>query len=479
MQDALDIDFTLRFESAPKGTIYLSVSWQPDAGKDFGYRLIRWLDEAEYLAIGDTKGFAEMDSARINRIMSHADAFLSLLPYRPDKPSKTSAFMLDELEFAVELGLPIGIIYDVRIGPSITDEPSKDSVLIDMPDGRQVIVPREQMVVFSAFEFGVRKSEELQLVELSESLDKVRSPESGIRPYAFLICRLQPDFQLPREACLIAAERGSGIPCYWIDSKDYASNIDDTVERARLLIKNASFVIAEISLTDENPDFDNPSRAHEIGLATAYRRKVFPVSHVPRRHPYHGLVVRQLVWWESEEDLFQSLFEAVHAERASIGRHVYNWELEDGGYTPRFRAPRFEPDGVPWQPPMTTEGNHVQSWVYAVSFGVIVFSVALILRHGVGYDDTLDLVAILAGVMTFMFSSRISRRVYAVLSNVKYLRWLVPTIASLLLVATVVFLRPDGSKGGVESAKEEVLQENDGQREGQQQNAPDIDKAHH
>ncbi len=440
-----DIDFVLRFETAPKGTVYLSVSWQPDSGKDFGYKVIRKLDEERYLAVGDVKGFADMNTARLRRIMGQADAFLSLLPFRPDKPLKTSGFMLDEIQLAVELGIPIGILYDARISPVITDEPGRDSVVVATSD-RQITIPRERLALLTPFDFGVRRSEELQLVELAEFLRKVTTRQSVVGPYAFLISRLQPDFRLPREACLAAAERGSGVPCYWIDSEDYRSNVDDTIDRARLLIKHATFVVAEISLTDENPDFDNPSRAHEIGLATAYGKVVFPVSHAPRRHPYHGLVDQQLVWWDDEEDLFEKLVAAVHAKRGLIGRHVYNWELErvDKGQMPQFRSPRFEPEGDRWQPPTNAAENQTQGWIYAVSFGVIAFTVALLLRHGVGYDDSLDLAAILAGVATFMFSSRISRSIQSALTRIRYLRWLIPWIAALLLAATIVFLSPSG-----------------------------------
>lgn len=475
MQSSSDIDFALRFDTAPEGTVYLSVSWQPDSGKDFGYRVIRKLDEEKYLAVGDVKGFAEMDTARLKRIMRQADAFLSLLPYRPDKPSKTSGFMLDELELAVDLGLPIGILYDTRIAPAITDESAKDSVVVATSDGRQIAIPRERLVLLSSFDFGVRKSEELQLVELADFLKKASARESVIRPYAFLISRLQPDFRLPREACLAAAERGSGVPCYWIDSQDYRSNVDDTIVRVRLLIKHATFVVAEMSLTDENPDFDNPSRAHEIGLATAYGKIVFPVSHAPRRHPYHGLVAQQLVWWDSEEDLFEKLISAVHAKRGSIGRHVYNWELEGvaGEQAPHFRSPRFEPEGDHWQPPVNAAENQVQSWIYAVSFGVIALTVALLLRHGVGYDDSLDLAAILAGVVTFMFSSRISRSIQSALTRIRYLRWLIPTIAALLLAATIVFLRPSGSGDATDTEQKERLDRVEEREQGQQETGGD------
>lgn len=475
MESGNDIDFTVRFDGVSLGTVYLSVSWQPDAGKGFGYKVIRKMDEENYLAIGDVKGFAAMDADRLRRIMRQADAFMSILPYRPDKACRTSGFMLDELELAIEVGLPIGILYDARIAPNAVYEPGQSSAVLMLPDGRQVSIPRERLAMLSPFDFGVRESEELRLAELSSFLERAVSSQSALRPYAFLISRLQPDFRLPREACLAAAERGSGIPCYWIDSMGYQSNIDDTIERARLLIKHSAFVVAEMSLTEENPEFDNPSRAHEIGLAAAYGKTLFLVAHGPRRPPYHGLVSRQLLWWDSEEDLFAKLRDAVHTERGTIGRHVYNWELErvDSSAVPNFQPPEFEPNGDRWHPPLDAEENRVQSWIYAASFSVIAFSVAFLLRHGVGYDDTLDLAALLTGVVTFMFSSRISKSIHSALARIRYLKWLIPAIAALLLAATLAFLRPSGQvdqKGPDQTGQVQGYQEEEA---GQQPSARD------
>jgi hypothetical protein len=437
MTNNSDKNFTVHSHGGARGTVYLSVSWWPDDGKTFGYKVIRRLDDENYLAIGDVKDIKGMPNHRLERIMRQADAFLSLLPFRPKEDCRTSTFMLDELELAIKVGLPIGIIYDSRIALTIIDRP--DSVALRLSDGREVTVPRTLIKMQSSFDFGVKASEEDQISKLSDFLGETPSPQPALHPYAFLVSRLQPDFRLPREACLAAAERASGVPCYWIDSQDYNSNVEDTILRARLLIKHSAFVVAEMSLTDESPDFDNPSRAHEIGLATAYGKTVFLVSHAPRRHPYHGLVSRQFVWWDREEDLFRQLKDAVWSERGSIGRHVYNWELEqfDQRATPNFRAPKFAPKGDRWRPPLDPDENRAQSWIYAVSIGVIAFSLALLIRHGVGYDDTLDLAAILAGVVAFMFSSRISKRIHFALFRIRYLRWLVPTVAALLLAAAI------------------------------------------
>jgi hypothetical protein len=449
MNTARDIDLALKLESAPKGVVYLSVSWQPDKGKEFGYRVIRRLDEEGFLAVGDTKGFDEMDPERIRRIMSQADGFLSLLPYRPEKPCKTSGFMLDELDAAIELGLPISLIYDARVDPSASDTPSGDAVSLKFPDGRTITIPKNVLVGHAGYDYGVPKSEELQLVNLADFLARATTPPATLQPYSFLICRLQPDFALPRAACVAAAEMAAGIPCLWIDSRGYATNVDDTADRARLLIRHAAFVVAEISLTDENPDFDSPSRAHEIGLAIAYRKKVFPVSHGPRRHPYHGLVARQLVWWDGESQLLNDLRDAIYAERGSVGRHVYNRELEKlgDGFKPHFASPHFDVDVAPaWRPPVAAEEGRTQSWIYAISFGVSAGCIALLLRQGLGYEDTLDLAAMFTGIVAFFFSSRLSKEVHLQLQRFAYLRWLIPLIAALLLTGTIIFLRPDSQK---------------------------------
>ena len=437
----------LRLDSAPEGTIYLSVSWQPGQGQDFGYRLIDRLDEKGYLVVGDTKGFAEMDPNRLRRIMAQADGFLASLPYRPDKPSKTSGFMLDEVRIALEAGLPTAIIYDERVGVRVQRDESARTVELLFADSTILSALEDQLVLYCGFDFGVPRSEDLVLLDLELFLSRAKAPAAKIEPYAFLITRLQPDFALPRAACIAAVERAAGIPCLWIDSK-YRTNMDDTIERVRLLIKHSEFVVAEISLADENVGSDNPSRAHEIGLATAYRKRVFLASREPRRHPYHGLVSRQIVWWKDEAELYSLLKEQVHLERGSIGRHVYNWDLRGPGQGAgkwQFSGDSFdEGQAAKWLPPVSIDP--AQRWIYAISFGVIVFCCALLLRR-IGYDDTLDLAATLGGIVTLLFASQVHDSIYGALRRLEFLRWFIPLLAALLLVGTIVVFRPQGQVG--------------------------------
>jgi hypothetical protein len=430
-----DIDLVLRINSYQLSTVYLSVSWQPDKGKEFGYKVIKRLDEQNILVIGDTKGFDSMDPIRLNRIMSQADSFLSILPFRPEKSCKTSIFMLDELSFAINNRLPISIIYDSRIPITIIENPSNNTTSFVFQDGKSMEIPDDLKISYSPFDFGVSKSEELLLITLTDFISNSNRTSGKIPPYSFLISRLQPDFTLPRKSCITASESSSGIPCLWIDSPQYSTNIDDTIERARLLIKHAQFIVAEISLTEENPDYDNPSRAHEIGLATAYRKKIFYVSHGPRRHPYHGIVSTQFIWWDDENQLCKDLSTSIYTERDKLGRHIYNRELENlnDGFTSKFGTPIFDPSTYKkWNSPISDESGRTQSWIYAISFGLIVACTSILLKKFVNYDQTLDLVAIFAGIITIFFSSRISKKIQQTLHQTNYLRWLIPLLAILL-----------------------------------------------
>lgn len=435
---------TLKLDRSPKSTLYLSVSWQPDAGKDFGYKLVKQLDERRVLLVGDPKGFDNMDPARLRRVMDGCDGCISVLPYRPEKPSLTSPYMIDELKIAVEFGLPVAVFCDKRIG--VKYEKTNDGTVYRFVDGSTVVVPQALQKHVVAYDHGVERSENITLINLADFVDGLNRTIGKVPKYGFLITRLQPDFSLPRQACVAAVAQSTGFPCLWIDAPDYTTNINDTVERVKLLIKHSEFVVAEISLTAENPNFDNPSRAHEIGLATAFGKDVIPVSHDPRRHPYHGIVSGHVVWWQDEKELFDNLTERLHSKRGTIGRHVYNWDLADESTLQPAHFVHNTADS--WQPPSTLQLPSHVSWAFACSFSLIVFCLALLLRKFVGYDDTLDLAAILAAVTTFLFSSRISDAIHRHLCSLMFLRWLIPLVAAIILGATIVAFRPKSESTG-------------------------------
>jgi len=155
-----------------------------------------------------------------------------------------------------------------------------------------------------------------------------------IGPYAFLIGRLERDFRQARDAIRAAVEAAAGIPCLWIDDGRHRTNIESIRERTRLLIKHATFVIADLSLGVENPEHENPSRAHEIGMAIAYARPLMLCSQEPRRYPYYSIGDMQMAFWLSEDELEATVAEWVRAKKGVVARRVFNYQLPAPAISP-------------------------------------------------------------------------------------------------------------------------------------------------
>ena len=179
---------------------------------------------------------------------------------------------------------------------------------------------------------------------------------SVVRPYAFFIGRLERDFTHARSAIRAAVEREAGIACLWSDS-DHQTNVASVRESTRLLIKNAAFVVADLTLGVENPHGENPSRAHEIGMSIAYERPLMLSSQEPRRYPYFSIGDMQMAFWDTEAQLHAAVAHWIRARRAGLARVVFNHQLPDRfpGYRPAIAAPDFAYDPLlryvgPWTP---------------------------------------------------------------------------------------------------------------------------------
>ncbi len=148
-----------------------------------------------------------------------------------------------------------------------------------------------------------------------------------LRAYAFFVGRLERDFRHAREAIRAAVETEAGIPCLWADDGRHTSNVDGVRERTRLLIKHATFVIADLTLGIESPDRENPSRAHEIGMAVAYERPLLVCSQEPRRYPYFSIGDMQMSFWLTEDELEAATRDWIALNRSAVARRVFNYRL--------------------------------------------------------------------------------------------------------------------------------------------------------
>src|SRR5579872_254190 len=147
--------------------------------------------------------------------------------------------------------------------------------------------------------------------------------------YAFFIGRLEPDFRHAREAVRAAVEWELGIACVWSDDGHRRFDTGNVRQTTQWLIQHAAVVLADLTLGPENPEHENPSRAHEIGVALAYGRPLMLSSREPRRYPYFSIGDLQMFFWAHEYDLWCQASEWLRGRRGRLGRRVLNAELSE------------------------------------------------------------------------------------------------------------------------------------------------------
>jgi hypothetical protein len=426
----------LRFDGQGIATVYLSCSWRKDQAEDLAYRVVAALDAERVRVVGDVRRVpGPQEAARIRRILGGCDALLCIMPWRPDDPRKTSEFVLAELRLAVEMGLPVAVFHETRVG--LKTAKTADGTELALVNGETVKIPEGRMIdAPRAFDLNDQASErqaEAALVAYLKS-DRFASLKRAFPHYAYVVTRLQPDFALARRATATAVQRATGLPCMWIDMPGYSTNLPNTVDRTRLLIGHAVFVVADLSYSEDNPAWENASRVHEVGMAAALERPLFLTAQVPGRRPYHEIETLQVDWWVDEADLAKRLEERLETDRARIGRHTYNWELADS----RLPRPEFRADGgAAHLPPSRLEPAVADRVLLVLAVGAIGGCASYLLRR-MGFPDTLDLVAFFGGATALLFAADLSRSLRRALARNSLLRWAILGAALALIVWSAV-----------------------------------------
>ena len=215
------------------------------------------------------------DDKRIARIMQECSGFLVILPYRKDHPSTTSPYIIREIRIAAKLDIPIALFYESRVIIDATE--NGDNLEISFKqDPSEVKITIKRNRFFGAFVYDEGSTNLYGQItgKLAQFIDYVTQNPTELKPYAFLITRVQDDFSLARNAITTAVNDEAGIPCLWSGDNKHNTNIDSIRENTRLLIKNAEFIVADLTFGSENPENYNPSRAFELGIAMAYRHPI-------------------------------------------------------------------------------------------------------------------------------------------------------------------------------------------------------------
>lgn len=439
-----DKELKLLINTSSKANVYLSCSWRPEAGQDVSWLLVKELDQNNIRVLGDVPDQPEQDDDRIKRIMKGCVGFLVVLPYRNAQQSTTSPYIIREIRVAAELGIPIALFREVRVQAEVQTTATSAEIMFPSDSNEPSVLIRHKNV-FGPYDYdSEERSLHLQVAgRLHDFYDCLLQQPPSLQQYVFLITRLQSDFKQARLAIRTAVEDIAAIPCLWSDDQRHVTNIEGLRERTRLLIKHATFVIADLTFGTEGSNSDNPSRAHEIGMAVAYRKDILLCAQDPRRDPYFAASDIQMVFWKDEEELKKRVGEWIYNHRVSLARRVYNRELSgrDSTYAPKVSETKFAIDtGKRYVAPNAYPLSTTESWLIAVGFGLIALSTALLAKRLIGFEDTFDFAAIIAGILTVIFASDLNRSIRRALGQYDYLRWLIP-LSGLILILLWALLR--------------------------------------
>jgi len=436
----MDKNFTLRIEKDYQVDVYLSCSWQPDTGLDASYVVVENFDANSIRVIGDVLDEKEQDPNRITRIMKDCSGFFVVLPFRSNHETNTSPWIIEEIEIAAKLDIPFGIAADYRLNVKIENDNEINKLILINDNNtytKEIILKNSYIENLIKFESGNGDLKKQLSHKLYTFIDKVSNYQNKNQPYVFLITRLEKDFKQAREMIKASVENIAGIPCLWADDSRHETNCSDVTEAARLLIKNATFVVGDITLDQLEPSRENPSRSHEIGISTAYCKDIILCSQDPRRYPYHSIYKIQIIFWNNEDELYNNLKQWLISHKSRYCRSIYNYRLpeKNNKYDPKIKEIKIDYNkDQRYISPNLYKMKGVERGIIAISFGLIVFVVPSLVKKYLKYDDTLDLAPILAAVFTAIFSSDLRTSIIQSIAKVKYLRFLIPFIAVGFLI---------------------------------------------
>jgi hypothetical protein len=293
------------------------------------WRLVRTLDENVLRAVA-APADVRADRQPTRHVMDGCSGAVAVLAVS-ETPERVEPAVLREVRQATQLRLPLALL-------------GKDAVLVGAQDvvlhvgaADPIPIPDPSNVQF--FEDDAHSAS----VWLHSRICGVREPSL---PYAFFVGRLERDFSHAREAIRVAVESEAGIPCLWSDDGRHRTNVASVRERTRLLIREACFIIADLTLGPESPERENPSRAHEVGMAIGYDREIMLCSQEPRRYPYFSIADMQMSFWNTESELAAGVADWIRTTPGVFRQRVLNHELpeRDHTYHPRIVKPGFRYD---------------------------------------------------------------------------------------------------------------------------------------
>jgi len=326
MPQPVQHSFNIRTGSG--GDVYFSGSWNPGNEETTAFHVVKALDQANFRAVGDIDkryGFP-MEDDRIRRIMRQCSGFVGVFPHRPDL-STTSKYVIREARIAAEMRLPMILFHEPSVRLELKS--SDNAVVLSFPGDPAISGIPLPATCFGPISLNAdpRILDQMISAQLQGLIEFCSYEVAKPQPYAFFITRLKEDFAQARAAVEAAVHNSAGITCLWADDGKYGSQIQNVQSNIIELIRSAEFVIADLSFSDENPTYDNPNRAHEIGISRGLGKTIFVCSHGLSRSPYFSARDLQVSFWKTEKDFERLVSTWLENNINEFGRQVYNWML--------------------------------------------------------------------------------------------------------------------------------------------------------
>jgi hypothetical protein len=362
--------------------------------------LLRGLDGAGLQVVGDFT-CPDLPPSQWERIVRGCTGVVAVVTHDAIAAERASV-LAERLRCVSDLGLPLLLVADdlnlLRASPTH----------VSLSDGSRVDIHSERRfgpcVILDGP--GYQLDIGCQTAKFAKTAARIKAVQP---PYAFFIGRLERDFLHAREALRLAVRSELGIECLWSDDGTRRVAIDSVRATTQELIRGATFIIADLTLGPENPRHENPSRAHEIGLASAYGKTLMLCSREPRRYPYFSIGDLQMFFWTDEQDLFDRASAWLRSNRDALGRKVLNetlaqWDPAHERYAtlPPFQ---FDPErAYCWRGDRPFSDCEV--WATAASAAALMFALPYLAGVPVQVGGVLLALAALAAAAVFWWMGR-------------------------------------------------------------------------
>jgi hypothetical protein len=285
--------------------VYVSCSWRTDQPLDpVADKVCRLVASRGFRLIGDArehKTDGTDPKARVKQIVESCGGLVSVLPHRGG--GATSAFMLDEISFARNAGLPVLVV----VHPDVRFTAPRDADLESMA----IRLTPEQLAADAA------------ATELSYAVDRLgddwRTPP---RPHVFLATGFKRENLARNNRLKDVIQRVTGLPCV------LGINLQGDGNQRRIVefIQSAYCVVADVSepAAGGGGFADNLNTCIEAGIARGASRPLHLVAGGPPRPPVYMFTDIEIQYYQDEAELIGRLHRHIRPYR----RRVINRELD-------------------------------------------------------------------------------------------------------------------------------------------------------